>query len=49
MEQYTDHNKIEPTNIFPKPPILDLLTEPIDSITNNSKGNYMKITNVSIL
>lgn len=48
MEQYNDQIKIEPTNIFPKPPVLDLLIESVDATTtnNNSEGNYVKIANI---
>jgi len=50
MEQYNDQIKIESTNIFPKPPIIDLLVESVEPTTSNSnsEGNYKEITNISI-
>ncbi|XP_029348674.1 enhancer of mRNA-decapping protein 4 isoform X1 [Acyrthosiphon pisum] len=42
-EQYKDQNKIEPTNIFPKPPILDLLIESVNPITNTSEAKEFQI------
>lgn len=41
--QNNDQNKTEPTNIFPKPPILDLLIESVNPTTNNTEAKEFQI------
>lgn len=42
MEQYNDQIKIESTNIFPKPPIIDLFVESVEPTTSNSNSEVQK-------
>lgn len=39
MEQYIENNKVEPDNIFPKAPTLDVLMESINISEKNTEGN----------
>ncbi|XP_026817328.1 enhancer of mRNA-decapping protein 4 homolog [Rhopalosiphum maidis] len=43
MEQCNDQIKKEPTNMFPKPPVLDLLIESVDATTTNNTSEEFQI------
>lgn len=41
--EFKDQDNIEPTNIFPKPPVLDAIMTSADLATKNSEGSYENI------
>ncbi|KAL5237019.1 hypothetical protein ACI65C_004429 [Semiaphis heraclei] len=42
-EQYKEQNKIESTSIFPKPPVVDLLSESVNPTANSSETKEFQI------
>lgn len=39
VEPFVDKNQIEPVNIFPKPPILEVMMDSLDISKESPKGN----------
>lgn len=42
IEKIVDNDKVEPTNIFPNPPTLDVMMNSLDLSKESQKGNIRK-------